>query len=99
MTASDDLVVRDHREASRFEAVVDGQVAFLEYERRPTAFVLVHTEVPESLRGHGIATQLAKAALQSARSEGLPVVVRCPFVRAYLQRHPESVPSDERHEL
>ena len=82
-----ELAVRDDREASRFEAVSDGQVAFLQYERRPHAFVFLHTEVPESLRGKGIASQLAKAGLQAARAEGLPIVVRCPFVRAYLQKH------------
>jgi predicted GNAT family acetyltransferase len=82
-----ELAVRDHREASRFEAVIDGQVAFLQYERRPDAFVFLHTEVPESQRGRGIATLLAKVGLQSARAEGLPIVVRCPFVRAYLQKH------------
>jgi predicted GNAT family acetyltransferase len=82
-----ELAVRDHREASRFEAVRDGQVAFLQYERRPDAFVFLHTEVPEPLRGRGIASQLAKVALESARAEGLPIVVRCPFVRAYLQKH------------
>jgi predicted GNAT family acetyltransferase len=80
-------VVRDHPETSRFEAVIDGHVAFLQYERRPKAFVILHTEVPESLRGKGIGGQLAKTALEVARSEGLPIVVRCPFVRAYLQKH------------
>jgi uncharacterized protein len=85
-----DFIVRDDREASRFEAVVDGQVAFLEYTRRPNAIVFVHTEVPESLRGRGIATRLVQGALESARSEGLPVVVRCPFVRDYLQKHPDA---------
>ena len=84
-----EVVIRDHREVRRFETVVDGQVAFLQYERRPQAFVVLHTEVPESLRGRGIGGQLAKTALESARSEGLPVVVRCPFVRAYLQKHRE----------
>jgi predicted GNAT family acetyltransferase len=82
-----ELAVRDHDDASRFEVVIDGLVAFLQYERRTDGFVIVHTEVPESLRGRGIATQLAKVALQSARAEGLPIVVRCPFVRAYLRKH------------
>jgi predicted GNAT family acetyltransferase len=89
-----DLVVRDRKEASRFEAVVDGQIAFLEYERRPDAIVLIHTEVPEALRGHGIARPRAEAAQAVARSEGLRVVVRCPFVRAYLRRHPDAAGPD-----
>jgi predicted GNAT family acetyltransferase len=84
-----ELVVRDNADASRFEAVIEGQVAFLQYERRPDAFVFLHTEVPEAFRGRGIAGLLAEAGLRSARAEGLPIVVRCPFVRAYLRKHPD----------
>lgn len=85
-----DVAVHDNPEASRFEAIVDGQVAFLAYERRRNEIVFLHTEVPESLRGRGIASQLAKVAVASARAEGLQLVVRCPFVRAYLRKHPEA---------
>jgi len=85
--------VHDNREASRFEVVLDGDVAFLEYERTPDSFVLVHTEVPESFRGRGVANELAKFALQAARASGVPVVVRCPFIRAYLRKHPHERPS------
>ena len=81
--------VRDNRAASRFELPVDGHIAFLEYERRPHSIVLKHTEVPESLRGRGIGAVLAKAALEMARAEGLRPVVHCPFVKAYLEKHPE----------
>jgi len=80
--------VRDNRDASRFEVVSDGQISFLQYERRPKAFVILHTEVPEPLRGRGIASLLARTALQAARAEGLAIVVRCPFVREYLRKHP-----------
>jgi len=82
-----EIVVRDNPAASRFEAVVDGKVAFLLYERRPNAFVFLHTEVPESLRGRGIANRLAEVGLRMARAEKAPIVVQCPFVRAYLQAH------------
>jgi uncharacterized protein len=82
------LVVRDNRNASRFEVVTDGQIAFLEYERRADAFVILHTEVPESARRRGIGSRLARTALQAARAEGFRPVVRCPFVRSYLRKHP-----------
>ena len=85
-----DIEVHDRPEANRFEAVVDGEVAFLEYERRPNAIVFVHTQVPESLRGKGVASQLAKAAIASARAQQLKMVPRCPFVRAYLEKHPDA---------
>jgi uncharacterized protein len=84
-------VVRDQREASRFELVKDGHVAFLKYERRPDAFVLVHTEVPTALQGTGVGTRLVKGALELARAEHRPLIVRCPFVNAYLKKHPDAV--------
>ena len=80
--------VTDNREASRFELVVDGQTAFLTYERTPTSLVLVHTEVPPSLRGRHLADVLAKAAIDAGHAERLPIVVICPFVKAYLRKHP-----------
>jgi predicted GNAT family acetyltransferase len=80
--------VTDNRRASQFELVVDGQTAVLVYERTPTSLVLVHTEVPPSVRGRHIASTLTKAALDSADAEGLHVVAVCPFVRAYLRKHP-----------
>jgi hypothetical protein len=50
---------------------------------------LVHTEVPAELEGHGIGGRLAKAGLEFARQENLKVVPSCPFVAAYIRRHPE----------
>ena len=85
----DEVAVQDDRAAGRFELHVDGQVAFLTYRRSGGNISLDHTEVPESLRGRGIADRLARAALESARSEGLAVVPVCPFVKAYIRRHPE----------
>jgi predicted GNAT family acetyltransferase len=81
--------VKDNRTTSRFELEVDGQTAFLRYERTPTALRLIHTEVPEALRGRRLGDALAKAGIETARREGLALVVICPFVRAYLHRHPE----------
>jgi hypothetical protein len=50
---------------------------------------LLETEVPESLRGTGIAGMLAKTALDYARENHLKVDVICPFVSGYLETHPE----------
>jgi uncharacterized protein len=80
--------VTDNREASQFELVVDGQTAVLTYERTPTSLVLVHTEVPPSLRRRHLADALAKAAIDAAHAERLQIVVVCPFVKAYLRKHP-----------
>ncbi len=89
--------VTDNREASRFELVVDGQTAVLMYERTPTSLVLVHTEVPPSLRGRHFADALAKAAIDAAHAERLQLVVVCPFVKAYLRKHPYRDTTPEKH--
>ncbi len=83
------LAVRDNEEEEQFEIEVDGKIAFLAYFEEGAAIELVHTEVPESLEGHGLAGKLAQHALEYARTAGLRVVPRCPYVRAYLERHPE----------
>ncbi len=63
--------VRDNPQASRFEIEIDGQVAFLKYRRTPASLALVHTEVPDALRGRKIGDALAKAGIEAARAEKL----------------------------
>jgi len=84
----DEPPVVDNRIAKRFELTVEGQTAVLNYERTPKSLVLVHTEVPVALRGRHFADLLAKAAIDQAHAEGLQIVAVCPFVKAYMRRHP-----------
>jgi predicted GNAT family acetyltransferase len=74
------------------ELTVDGQTSVLIYERRPNALALLHTEVPPALRGRGLATRLAEAAVNAARAEGLQVIAVCPFVAAFLRKQHQSNP-------
>lgn len=80
--------VIDHPGERRFELTVAGQTAVLNYERTPKSLILVHTEVPPAFRGRHLADALAKAAIEGARAEKLQVVAICPFVKAYLRKHP-----------
>ena len=84
------MTVTDNPALSRFELPVDGQTAVLTYERRPGVMKLIHTEVPEPYRGRGFGEMLVKAALAQSRAEGMRVVAVCPFVRAYLRKHPDA---------
>ena len=73
----------------QFELEQDGHVAYLQYTIVGHVLALIHTEIPESLRGTGIASTLAKTALDWARENHMKVDVVCPFVAGYLQTHPE----------
>jgi predicted GNAT family acetyltransferase len=73
----------------RFELERDGQVAYLEYNLAGKVIQLIHTEVPEPLRGKGMAAELAESAFQWAREHQVKVDVICPYVAAYLEKHPE----------
>ena len=81
--------VTNNSSASQFEILTDGRVATLAYSERDGKLYLIHTEVPKQLEGRGYASALAKTALEYARQNQLTAVPHCPFVRAYLQRHPE----------
>jgi predicted GNAT family acetyltransferase len=87
---NEDERVTDNRAGSRFELQAGGAVAELMYRRRADRLVLVHTEVPDSIGGHGIGGRLVQAAVDRALSEGLTVVPLCPFARSWLERHPET---------
>jgi len=77
----------DNHTRSRFELVIDGQTAFLDYKRSPLGLTLVHTEVPENLRGRGFGTTLVKKAVEIGRAEGLRIIAECKFAKAILRKH------------
>jgi predicted GNAT family acetyltransferase len=96
--------VADNPQASRFELWLGTtRVGLIEYRSEPGVVLLVHTEVDSSFAGQGLGERLVTGALEDLRARGLKVVPLCPFVRAYLRRHPDqtdlvagdpAVPSD-----
>ncbi|HET8614901.1 MAG TPA: GNAT family N-acetyltransferase [Actinomycetales bacterium] len=89
-TSVDGLEVVQVPEASRYEARLDGRsVGVAEYLLSGDRVVFPHTVVDPALTGRGIASELARRALDDARERGLRVVPACSFFRVYLQRHPE----------
>jgi len=84
------LAIRHEPDARRFTADVGGKTAYITYrELDPQLLELDHTYVPHERRGGGIASQLTVRALEYAREHGFRVVPSCPFVAAYIERHPE----------
>ena len=85
--------VRDNREELRYELVREGEVlGFLLYRIEPESVVLVHTDVDPAYEGQGLGSVLVKGALDDLRERGVRAVPLCPFVRAYIRRHPEYTP-------
>jgi predicted GNAT family acetyltransferase len=80
--------VNRNASAHRFE-IADEPSAFLFYAESKDRIRLIHTEVASKFRGRGYASDLARAALEYARDAHLRVEPVCPFVRSYLERHPE----------
>lgn len=93
-----DLTVIDNPAEEQLEvrlADAEGveRLAKLEYHVSRAAsgdrLVIIHTEVPDELEGHGIGGALVRAALERAMADDLVVVPRCPFARGWLERHPD----------
>lgn len=78
-----------NEEAHQFQLVVDGHTAFIEFSRNGDVIILPHIEVPAALEGRGIGKQLVEQTLTYIEEHGWKVVPLCPFVKAYIQRHPE----------
>ena len=79
-----------HNEGGRqFEMRVTGGLAVLRYQRSAGKIDLLHTMVPAEDEGGGHGTALVEAAFDYARRANLKVVATCPFVKAYLEKHPD----------
>jgi predicted GNAT family acetyltransferase len=84
--------VRHNAAAHRFEAVVDGLLCRCDYRMHGDTMMLVHTEVPPQLEGHGIASILVQAAFDHAKAQGWDVLPVCSYVSSWARRHPEVEP-------
>lgn len=80
----------DQADAGRYEALVEGVIAgTLQYRRSPGRVLLIHTEVLPHHEGRGIGSALARRSFDDARAEGRMIIVTCPFLAGWLERHPD----------
>lgn len=87
---SEKVQVKDNSDQHRFELNLDGKTAFVDYILNSKGVIfLTHTEVPKELEGKGIASKMIHSVLSEIESRQLKLVPICPFVKAYLSRHPE----------
>jgi hypothetical protein len=85
-----DVQVKDNPDRSRFELVVDGELAGqATYRIRDGVVIVTHSEVDPGFRGRGLAGELARQTLDTLRERGDRVVPACPFFAKYVGEHPE----------
>ncbi|HEY1623245.1 MAG TPA: GNAT family N-acetyltransferase [Streptosporangiaceae bacterium] len=98
-----ELRVADNPDKARYEILADGEVAgFVDYHLSKNSVSFLHAETDPRFRGHGIAGQLVRDSLESARERGLEVLPFCPYVRSWIGEHPEYaelVPASRRAEF
>jgi uncharacterized protein len=89
---TEDLRLVDAPEHRRYEIRSDGDpepLAFVDYEPRDPFVLLMHTEVRPDLEGRGIGTRTAELVVDHLRRSGQQAIVGCPFLTAWLRRHPD----------
>ena len=104
MTDDQPVEVRDNPAEHRFEITYGDRLAgFTVYEERDEAtYAFVHTEIEPDLGGHGLAGTLVRTAMEAMAERGIAVLPYCPFVKAWLEKHPDHlgvVPAGRRAEF
>lgn len=86
------ISLRHNSERSRFEVLdgenVIGQAAYLDRDAEEQR-IYYHTVIDEDFGGRGLAGRLAAKALDETVSAGLGIVPVCPFIKKYLEKHPQ----------
>lgn len=86
---SEPNAIVDNTVAHRLEIKDGDEYAFLTYRMKGDAIEYVHSETPPALQGKGYASALAKFGLDRDKPAGRKVIPTCPFVKTYIERHPE----------
>lgn len=86
----DDVVVRQVGDDHFVVAVGGAVVGRTEFRDRAEGVrVFTHTVVEPAFGGRGLASILIRTALDETRAAGLTVRPLCPYVRAFMEQHPE----------
>jgi len=81
--------VVDDKARQRFELEVEGHLAMSFYKMDGNVITFINTEVPPELNGKGVGARLVQGALDQVRAAGLKLIPQCPFVKAWIAKHPE----------
>lgn len=87
---TEDYELINNESKHQYEFHLEGYTPKIEYIiNNNSEIFLTHTEVHPALGGRGIGTQLVKKVLEDIKNKELKLVPLCPFVAAYIKRHPE----------
>ena len=81
--------VNNNNAQHRYELEVEGYLATEHYKLDGNVITFEHTDVPKELGGKGVGSKLVQGALDQVRAAGLQVIPECPFVKAWIEKHPE----------
>lgn len=85
-----DATVQHNRHQHRFELPIEGKLSIVAYQNvNDETLALTHTEVDPRLEGQGVGSHLVQGVLEYVEQNNLKIVPLCPFVAAYLKRHPD----------
>ena len=85
----DHIPLLKNDEARRFEMTIDGHLSKIDFIQSKDRIFLTHTEVAPELEGRGVGSSLVRRTLDQIREAQLQLAPLCPFVAAYIKRHPE----------
>ena len=81
--------IMNNENAQQYEYHIGNDMAKIEYIIEQGKLTLTHTKVPKQLEGKGIASALAKYALEDIEKKELKLIPKCSFIASYTKRHPE----------
>jgi predicted GNAT family acetyltransferase len=80
----------DNPAERRYEAWLGERLAgFAEYRLAGQRIIFFHTEIDPAFEGRGVGSRLAADALDDVRRRGLRLTPKCPFIAAFVKRHPD----------
>ncbi len=85
----ENIPLHKNEQDHRYELEYNGYTAFIDYKETSRQIALIHTEAPEALGGTGAAAALVEKTLYSIEQSGKKLLPFCPYVFAFIKRHPE----------
>lgn len=82
------IEIRNAPERDRYEILVDGTFAgFSHYQPQEGSLVFDHTVIREQFAGQGLASKLARGALDDVRAQQGRIVPLCEYIAAWLEKN------------